>query len=79
VAAQDHLAWETQGVIADRTSERLATSDRGIVLFREMLLAEIARMQQGLDPRGVVRDPNHAMIDTNLDATLAYGIRRNER
>ena len=76
VASQDHMAWETQGPIADRPRERLATSDRGVVMFREMLKAEIARVQSGLDPRGVIRDPNHEIIDTNLEDTFAYGLAR---
>jgi 5,5'-dehydrodivanillate O-demethylase len=76
IAAQDHMAWETQGPIADRPHERLATSDRGIVMFREMLKAEIERVQRGEDPRGVIRDPNHEIIDTNLDETLAGYARR---
>jgi 5,5'-dehydrodivanillate O-demethylase len=67
VVAQDHMAWETQGPIADRTREHLATSDRGIVLLRRMLKENIERVQQGLDPMGVIRDPNHPMIDTNMD------------
>src|SRR5205823_3552035 len=66
VAAQDYMAWETQGLIADRTTERLATSDRGVVMLREMLRREIDRVQQGLDPLGVIRDPDHEMIDTGL-------------
>jgi hypothetical protein len=70
VLAQDHMAWETQGPIADRTSERLATSDRGVVMYREMVKREIARVQQGLDPLGVIRDPDHPIIDTNVMADL---------
>jgi len=35
-------------------------------MLREMLKREIGRVQQGLDPRGVIRDPNHEMIDTGL-------------
>ncbi|OGQ79384.1 MAG: hypothetical protein A3F90_01560, partial [Deltaproteobacteria bacterium RIFCSPLOWO2_12_FULL_60_19] len=67
VQAQDHMAWETQGPIADRTRERLATSDRGVVMLREMMKREIARVQQGLDPKGVIRDPaDNGMIDTHL-------------
>jgi 5,5'-dehydrodivanillate O-demethylase oxygenase subunit len=66
VGAQDYMAWETQRPIADRTVERLATSDRGIVMLRQMLRREIERVQQGLDPLGVIRDPNHEMIDTKL-------------
>ena len=64
---QDHMAWETQGPVADRTRERLATSDRGVGMLRELMKREIAKVQRGEDPIGVYRDPNHAMIDTNVD------------
>jgi 5,5'-dehydrodivanillate O-demethylase len=67
---QDHMAWETQGPIADREVERLATTDRGIVMWREILSREIARVETGQDPLGVVRDPDHAVINTHLDAAL---------
>ena len=66
VQAQDHMAWETQGPIADRTRERLATSDRGIVMLREMVKREIGRVQQGQDPKGIIRDPDHRIIDTKV-------------
>jgi hypothetical protein len=66
VQAQDHMAWETQGPIADRTRERLATSDRGIVMLREMVKREIGKVQQGQDPTCVTRDPNHEIIDTKV-------------
>jgi 5,5'-dehydrodivanillate O-demethylase len=65
------MAWETQGPIADRVHERLATSDRGIVMFRELTKREIAKVQQGLDPLGLVREPSQdTMIDTNLEKAL---------
>ncbi len=66
VAAQDYMVWETQGPVADRSVERLATTDRGVVMLREMLSREIERVQQGHDPLGVMRDPDHEMIDTGL-------------
>jgi 5,5'-dehydrodivanillate O-demethylase len=66
VQAQDHMAWETQGPIADRTRERLATSDRGVVMLREMVMREIGRVQQGQDPKGVMRDPDHEIFDTKV-------------
>jgi hypothetical protein len=71
VQAQDHMAWETQGPIADRTVERLATTDKGIVMFRTMLRREYERMQEGLDPKAVQRDPDHPTIDTKLSESLA--------
>jgi 5,5'-dehydrodivanillate O-demethylase len=67
VLAQDHMAWETQGPIADRTTEHLSYSDRGIAFFRKLIREQIERVQQGLDPMGVVREPDHPMIDTNID------------
>jgi 5,5'-dehydrodivanillate O-demethylase len=67
VLAQDHMAWETQGPIADRTVEHLSYSDRGIHLFRKVTREQIDRVSQGLDPMGVVRDPDHPMFDTNID------------
>jgi 5,5'-dehydrodivanillate O-demethylase len=70
VQAQDHMAWETQGPLTDRSTERLGTTDHGIVMYREMLRREIERVLNGEDPLGVVRDPNHKMIDTKLTQTL---------
>ncbi|HWP58472.1 MAG TPA: Rieske 2Fe-2S domain-containing protein [Candidatus Acidoferrales bacterium] len=67
VIPQDHMAWETQGPIADRTRERLATSDRGVVMLRELMKREIEKVSRGEDPIGVYRDPDHPIIDTNVD------------
>ncbi len=74
VRNQDHMAWETQGPIADRTVEHLSYSDRGVHMLRKLMKDEIARVQQGLDPMGLIRDPNHNMIDTNLYGE-AQGVR----
>jgi 5,5'-dehydrodivanillate O-demethylase len=73
VDAQDFMAWETQGPILDRTRERLAGSDRGVVMYREMLRREIQKVERGLDPMNVFRDPSHAIIDTKLDESLHVG------
>jgi len=70
--AQDCMAWESAGPIWDRTQERLGTSDRGIVMFREMLKRESAKVQSGLDPIGVYRG-DHPMIDTKLGEALESG------
>ncbi len=67
ILAQDMVMWETQGPVSDRTIERLATSDEGIAMLRELMFQEIEKVRQGLDPMGVIRDPNHPIIDTNLD------------
>ena len=67
VIPQDHMAWETQGPIADRTIENLAYSDTGVVMLRRMLKEEIEKVERGEDPRGVFRDADHPIIDTNVD------------
>jgi 5,5'-dehydrodivanillate O-demethylase len=70
VQAQDHMAWETQGPIADRNVERLATSDRGIVMLRQMLKREIEKVQMGLDPMNVYRDLSHGIVNTKLQESI---------
>jgi 5,5'-dehydrodivanillate O-demethylase oxygenase subunit len=70
VQAQDHMAWETQGPIADRSIERLATSDRGIMMLRQIVRREIEKVQMGLDPMNVYRDPDHEIVDTNLQQSI---------
>jgi 5,5'-dehydrodivanillate O-demethylase len=54
---QDRMALEMQGPIADRAREHLATSDRGIILYREILRESIQAVAEGRDPYGVIRDP----------------------
>jgi 5,5'-dehydrodivanillate O-demethylase oxygenase subunit len=62
--SQDMLAWVTQGEIADRTTERLGSSDRGIVMYRRLLFENLEKVERGEDPLGVIRDPakNEPMI-----------------
>lgn len=57
VDGQDIMAWISQGQIADRTQEQLGSTDRGVVMFRRMLRREMEKVEQGLDPIGVLRDP----------------------
>jgi len=74
VQAQDHMAWETQGPIYDRTNERLTSSDRGVILLREVMFREMKKVQRGQDPMGVVRDPsNNPFIDTHLLESIRQG------
>jgi 5,5'-dehydrodivanillate O-demethylase oxygenase subunit len=62
VSAQDSMAWETQGALTDRTQERLGVGDEGIILFRKMLKEQIENVQNGLDPIGMIRDPQRNQI-----------------
>ena len=72
IASQDFMAWETQGPIADRQREHLGDGDRGVVMYRRLLEREIAKVESGLDPMGVVRDPDHPIIDTGLQESLVH-------
>ena len=53
---QDRVVWETQGVIADRSRENLAATDRGIVMFRRMLQSQIDLVETGGEPTVAVVD-----------------------
>jgi 5,5'-dehydrodivanillate O-demethylase len=57
IKAQDAMAWETQGKLADRSREHLGSSDRGVVMFRKLLKEQIEIVRNGGDPMGVIRDP----------------------
>ena len=73
VDGQDIMAWVTQGPIADRTTETLGASDRGITLFRRMLKRELAKVERGDDPIGVVRDPaRNDVIHLRLEKAKAH-------
>ena len=75
VIGQDHMAWETQGPLADRSREHLSYSDRGVVLLRQLVKSEIEKVQRGEDPIGVYRDPDHPIIDTKVDEDI-WGAQR---
>ncbi len=53
---QDFVAWITQGAIADRTKEKLGQSDRGVIMYRQVLEEQLAIVADGGDPMGTVRD-----------------------
>jgi 5,5'-dehydrodivanillate O-demethylase len=65
VSGQDMMVWVTQGPISDRTTERLGTSDKGVILYRGLLEEQMLKVERGEDPMAVVRDPskNTPMID----------------
>jgi 5,5'-dehydrodivanillate O-demethylase len=59
---QDRAAQESQGVIHDRTKEFLATSDRGVILWRRLAFDSIAAVKAGRDPHGIVREQKEDVI-----------------
>jgi 5,5'-dehydrodivanillate O-demethylase len=55
-ASQDGMAWETQGPVANRAREHLASSDKGVVMLRQLLRVQLEKIKRGEDPIGVIRD-----------------------
>jgi hypothetical protein len=51
-------------VPVDDTREHLATSDRGVVLYHKLLMAQMDRVERGEEPMAVSRDraENERMI-----------------
>jgi 5,5'-dehydrodivanillate O-demethylase len=55
---QDYMCWATQGPIAQRHLEKLGESDRGVILFRQVLLEQLDVMKEGSEPTmNIFRDP----------------------
>jgi 5,5'-dehydrodivanillate O-demethylase len=63
VPDQDRMAIEQQGVLADRTHERLGASDGGIILLRQMLRESLEAVAKGNDPPCVIREATQQTID----------------
>ncbi|MFJ9389760.1 Rieske 2Fe-2S domain-containing protein [Nocardioides sp. NPDC101246] len=59
IAAQDFSLQESMGIVADRTKERLGTSDAAIILARRRLLAALDEVDSGELP-GL--DPAHTRV-----------------
>jgi 5,5'-dehydrodivanillate O-demethylase len=71
---QDRVAQETQGAIADRTTEHLASSDAGILMLRKMIRDAIDMVARGNDPIGVFRSASENQpitFDSSRDAVEA--------
>ena len=57
VLGQDMMAWVTQGPVAERNLEKLAESDRGVILYRRLLQEQMLIVEDGGEPMNVFRDP----------------------
>jgi phenylpropionate dioxygenase-like ring-hydroxylating dioxygenase large terminal subunit len=58
----DYEAQVGQGAITFHSEERLAATDRGVVMFRRRLREQIDAVRDGRDPVGVTFDPARALV-----------------
>ncbi len=54
---QDIMAWVAQSGVVDRSKEKLGESDRGVILYRELLQRQLRIVEDGGEPMNVFRDP----------------------
>jgi 5,5'-dehydrodivanillate O-demethylase len=73
IHAQDIMAWETQGPIADRSRESIGSTDIGVATLRRMLNQQLEKIADGEDPICTIRDPReHVTIDLPLEKNKAH-------
>ena len=68
----DQFACESPGRIADRTKENLGSSDKGIVLYRRLLVDAIHKTQKG-EKTLMMLDPAQASALTGPPAIDGIG------
>jgi 5,5'-dehydrodivanillate O-demethylase len=68
------VAGGNQDKVADRSEERLRLSDKGIILYRQLLKQECDKVQRGQDPMNVFRDPaKNAFLTLRLENAKLNG------
>jgi 5,5'-dehydrodivanillate O-demethylase len=73
--SQDYLVWATQGPVARRELEKLGESDKGVIMFRRMLMQQLQLVREGKEPTiNIFRDEtaNHC-IDVPLERVKPRG------
>ena len=74
VIGQDIMASVTQGAVADRTTEHLATTDKGIILFRRMIdeqIEKVVREVFSFKPANIIKQLN--LLRPIYRSTTNYG------
>ncbi|HEY7240054.1 MAG TPA: aromatic ring-hydroxylating dioxygenase subunit alpha [Burkholderiales bacterium] len=67
----DKEAQVSQRPIAVHALERLATSDKGVAMFRRLLRRAIEDVRAGRDPQNVFRDPEKCLINVVAGNTVS--------
>ena len=67
----DKEAVEGQGAIALHGLEHLVTSDKGVIMFRRILRQAIHAVNEGRDPKGILRDREKAaFVQTSAGSVI---------
>jgi hypothetical protein len=66
VRREDIACQGTQGLVGER-SERLGTSDKGVILLRRLILDGVNAVQEGQPPKGVLTE-EHAGDVIKIDS-----------
>jgi 5,5'-dehydrodivanillate O-demethylase oxygenase subunit len=71
IIGTDMLAWVTQGPLTPRNLEHLGVSDRGIIMYRQMLNDAIDAVERGEEPPGLIHNPedNFPYVDVKCEET----------
>ncbi len=71
---QDCAVQESMGPITDRTKERLGTSDRGVVMFRRLMLKLASDLASGTEPAFAANPEAYAVrsASTVLEKSVPY-------
>jgi phenylpropionate dioxygenase-like ring-hydroxylating dioxygenase large terminal subunit len=67
----DMEAQCSQRPIVVHAKEHLATTDRGVVLYRRLLRNALKAVKKGEDPAGIIRDPNNRTVKVSAENTLS--------
>ena len=66
ILPQDLIVWTEQDEIIDRSQEKLAESDKGLILFRRLLEEQMDVVRDGGEPMCVFREP-HDIIPLEIE------------
>jgi phthalate 4,5-dioxygenase oxygenase subunit len=76
VNTQDFALQEGMGATVDRSKEHLGTSDRAIIMMRQLLLEAVSEVEGGATPRGVDPQPyrNVRAADTKIPPDIDWRV-----
>jgi 5,5'-dehydrodivanillate O-demethylase len=75
IMGTDMMAWVTQGPVMPRHLEHLGLVDQGVILYRRLLEENMAKVQRGVDPMGLIRDPGRGLVHIVTEADVGGGWR----